>query len=318
MGKTLTIEEVSDWLKTNDNFLILTHRRPDGDTVGSAGALAQGLREIGKTAFVLNNPEITPRYSRFIEEYLAADGYKPEYVIAIDTASDNLLPKNGDKFIGAVSLCIDHHPSNSLSSEMTCIDSGAASCGEVIYEVLIALSGNISPVSAERLYVAVSTDTGCFVYANTNAKTLRVASLLVEAGAPNRKINRMLFRTKTRGRIRIESMITSGLEFHFDGKVAIAAITIEMMKSANAEEDDVDDIASVSGMVEGVQAGITIREMIPEKDCKVSVRTSPQISAQAICERFGGGGHSMAGGFSLEKPVNEVKKALLEVLKDFF
>jgi phosphoesterase RecJ-like protein len=318
MGRQLTIIETADWLRERDNYLILTHRRPDGDTVGCAGALAQGLREIGKTAYILDNPEITPRYSQFVDDCWVPDGFKPDHVIIVDTATYDLFPKNGDKYKDTVSLCIDHHPSNPLYAEYNCMDVTTASCGEVIYEILIALSGSISEKSAERLYVAVSTDSGCFAFANTTANTLRVASLLVEAGAPNRKLNRLLFRTKTRARMKIESMIVAGLELHFDGKVAISSITNEMMAAANADEDDVDDIASMPGTVEGVLAGITIREMTSTQDCKVSVRTSPLVDAHAISEHFGGGGHQMASGFSLEKSIPEIKELLLEVLKKSF
>jgi len=314
----ISIAETADWLKARDNFLIITHRRPDGDTVGCAGALAQGLQEAGKTAYVLYNPEITPRYARFVEEYWMLDGYKPEYTITVDIATYDLFPHNVGEYNSKISLCIDHHPSNSLYAELTCLDETVASCGETIYEILMALNGSISPRSAECLYAAVSTDTGCFVFANTTANTLRTAALLIEAGASNRKLNRMLFRTKTRSRIRIEGMINSGLEFYFDGAVAIATITREMMESAKAEEDDVDDIASMPGSVKGVLVGVTIREMTSLRDCKVSVRTSPQVNAGAISERFGGGGHPMAAGYTLEKTVAEVKKELLDVLKDFF
>jgi len=317
MGKRITIAETADWLSARDNFLILTHRRPDGDTVGCAGALAQGLREAGKTACVLFNPETTPRYSRFVEEYWTLDGYEPEHVITVDTASYDLFPKNGDGYIGNISLGIDHHPSNSLYADLTCLDDTSAACGEIIYEILIALNGSVSPRSAECLYAAVSTDTGCFAFANTTAKTLRTAALLVEAGASNRKLNRLLFRTKTRSRIRIEGMINSGLEFYFDGAVAIAVITREMMESTKADEDDIDDIASMPGSVKGVLAGITIRELTSTHDCKISVRTSPQVDAHSISERFGGGGHPMAAGFTLDKPVEEVKETILEALKDF-
>ena len=318
MGMCITVAETADWLRNRDNFLIITHRRPDGDTVGCAGGLAQGLREAGKTAYVLFNPEITPRYIRFVEEYWTLDGYIPEHTIIVDTATNELFPINGDDYIGKISLCIDHHPSNSYYSELTCLDKTAASCGEVIYEILIALSGNISPKSAECLYAAVSTDTGCFAFANTTANTLRVASLLVYAGASNRKLNRLLFRTKTRSRIKIEGMINSGLEFYFNGAVAIATITRAMMDSAKADEDDIDDISSMPGIVKGVSTGITIREMKSTHNCKISVRTSPQVDANAISQRFGGGGHPMAAGFMLDMPVEEIKEALLAELKDFY
>jgi len=314
----MTIVETAAWLKARDSFLIMTHRRPDGDTIGCAGALAQGLRESGKSAYVLYNPEVTPRYQRFVMNYRAPDGYTPEYVITVDTASAELFPKNSEIYAGAVSLCIDHHPSNTFYAENTCLDGGYASCGEIIYEILIAISGSISVRSAEHLYAAVSTDTGCFAFSNTTANTLRVASLLIEAGAPHKELNKLLFRTKTRSRIKIEGAIYSGLEFYFGGAVAISTIARDIMASAAASEDDVDDISSLPGAVEGVCAGITIREMTSPQDCKVSVRTSPSVDANAICKRFGGGGHSMAAGFTLNKTILEIKEALLETLKSFF
>ncbi|MDR0490259.1 MAG: DHH family phosphoesterase [Oscillospiraceae bacterium] len=314
----MTIAETAGWIKARDGFLIVTHRRPDGDTIGCAGALAQGLREIGKTAHVLYNPEITPRYSRFVEDYRAPDGYSPEHIITIDTASHSVFPKNGEAYFDAVSLCIDHHPSNSLYAEHTCLDGTRASCGEIIYDILIELSGVVSKASAERLYVALSTDTGCFAFANTTANTLRVASLLVEAGAPHRDLNRRLFRTRSRGRVNIEGMINSGMEFYYDGAVAIATITRKMIDIAGADEDDLDDIASIPGSIKDVTAGITIRELSGVRDCKVSVRTSPSINADVICARFGGGGHAMAAGFSLKSSVSEIKDALLKSLAEIF
>ena len=314
----MTAIETSDWLKARDGFLILTHRRPDGDAVGCAGALAQGLREHGKQAYVLNNPETTPRYRRFVEDYIAPDGYKPEFVITIDTASHDLFPKNGGEYIGAISLCIDHHPSNAHYAEYTCLDGSCASCGEIIYDILLSLNGSVSAISAEGLYVALSTDTGCFAFANTTANTLRVASLLVEAGAPQRELNRLLFRTKTHSRIKIEGLIFSGLEFYYGGAAAISTITRSMMEETGATEDDIDDISSIPGSIEGVLAGITIRELTSERDCKVSVRSGPLVNSHDICKRFGGGGHPMAAGFSLELSVFEIKESLLDVLAEFF
>ena len=317
IGRALSFAETTDWLRERDNFLILTHRRPDGDAVGCAGALAQGLREYGKKAYVLYNPETTQRYLPFIDEYWAADGYSADYIITVDTASYELFPKNGSGYIGAVSLCIDHHPSNTLYAANTCLDGSYASCGEIIFEILLSLCGNISTKSAEALYVALSTDTGCFAFANTTSNTLRVASLLVDAGAPQRELNRLLFRTKTRSRIKIEGMIFSQLAFYFDGAVAISKITRRMMEESAVTEDDIDDIASIPGSIKGVLAGITIRELTGERDCKVSVRSGPTVNSHDICANFGGGGHPMAAGFSLESSVTEIEGLLLEALPGY-
>jgi len=316
MNNIITPFETAYRLKEHDNYLLITHRRPDGDTIGSAGALAQGLREQGKTAYVLQNPEATPRYARFISDFLAPDDFKAEYIIAIDTATYDLFPKNAADYINSINLCIDHHKSNTLYADHVCLEAGRASCGEVIFDILMAMSGSISSITAERLYVALSTDTGCFSFSNTTSNTLYVASLLIEAGAPNKDLNKQLFRTKTRGRIKVEGMLTSGLEFHFDDRVAIASITNKMMETAKADEDDIDDIAALPSSIEGVCIGITIREMASPTDCKISVRTRAPYDAQAICEKFGGGGHMLAAGATIEKTIDEIKEMLMEVLGD--
>jgi len=318
MSKMLNVFETATWLKERDGFLVITHRRPDGDTLGCAGALTQGLRECGKTVFVLDNPEATPRYKRFVEDYYAPDDFEPEFIIAIDTASTDLFPRNADKYKDAVSLCIDHHKSNTGYAELVCVDSDRAACGEIVFDILMTISGSISSATAERLYVALSTDTGCFSFGNTTGNTLYVASLLIEAGAPHRELNKLLFRTKTHSRISIEGMLLSGLEYSFDNKVAIASITLKMMEESGADEDDMDDIAAIPSSIEGVGIGITIRELSSPNDCKISVRTRAPYDAQNICAHFGGGGHKLAAGCTMEKTVDEVKAALAEVLENVF
>ncbi len=113
-------------------------------------------------------------------------------------------------------------------------------------------------------------------------------------------------------------MITSGMEFYFDGAVAVATITRDMMDKAGASENEMDDVAAIPGSIEEVIVGVTIREMSGPKDCKVSVRTTPLVNASDLSARFGGGGHAMAGGFSLEATVQETKRRLLDALKDIF
>jgi len=316
MSKLLTPDEVAAWLKESDNFLIITHKRPDGDTLGSASALAQGLKEQGKTVFLLYNPETTSRYLQFVKQYHAPDDFTPEHIIAVDTATTELFPKNADKYKDSISLCIDHHSSNTLYAEKVCLNAENAACGEIIFDILMTMPGKVSPPTAERLYVALSTDTGCFSFGNTTAYTLYVASQLVYAGAPNKELNKVLFRTKSHGRIGMEGLITSGIEYHFDDKVAIASITRKMMETTGADEDDLDDIAALPGSIEGVCVGITIREMSSPQDCKLSVRTRSPYDAQEICAKFGGGGHKLAAGCTIEKTIPEAKTEVLKALKD--
>ncbi len=318
MKTEMNIRETARWLLARDNFLILTHLRPDGDTLGSAAALVRGLARAGKTAYILHNPEATPRYTTYVEKHWAPEDFIPSFIISVDTASEGVFQINGKEYLDKVSLCIDHHPSNSGYAELCCLDTEKSSCGEIIYELLLELNGDIDAETATSLYVAVSTDTGCFVFANTNANTLRVASELVDAGAPIGELNRELFRKKAKSRILLEAMITSRMAFYYDGAVAIAIITRDMMKEAGAGENEMDDVAAIPGSIEEVVVGITIRELTSPTDCKVSVRTTPLVNANALSARFGGGGHAMAAGFSLQATAEETRDMLLDALSEVF
>ena len=313
----MTPGETAAWLYERDGFLIVAHRRPDGDAIGCAGALAQGLRELGKTAYILHDSDTTKRYLSLAKDYWAPEGYRPNHVITVDTASADMLPDSAAEYISAVSLCIDHHASNTFYAQYTCLDPGRAACGEVLYDILKALPCGVSARSAEGLYVALSTDTGCFSFANTTANTLRTAAMLIDLGAPHTKLNRRLFRTKSRGRVKLEGLINEAIEFYCNDKAAIAYVTRAMLEVSGATEDDLDDIASIPGSIFGVLAGITIRELSSKQDCKVSVRTAPSVSAHGICQRFGGGGHPMAAGFIRAATVEQVKEDLVRVLDEF-
>jgi phosphoesterase RecJ-like protein len=253
-----------------------------------------------------------------VEKYWAPENFTPSFVLSVDTASEGVFPVNGKTYLDRVSLCIDHHPSNSGYAENCCLDTEKASCGEIIYELLLELNGGIDAEAAASLYVAVSTDTGCFAFANTTANTHRVAAALIDAGAPAGELNRELFRKKAKSRLLLEAMITSGLEFYFDGAVAISTITADMMENAGASENEMDDVAAIPGAIEEVVVGITIREMSGPADCKVSVRTTPLVNANELSARFGGGGHAMAAGFTIKATTEQTKRGLLEALGDIF
>ena len=313
----INIEQTAAWLRQNDDYLILTHRRPDGDTLGSACALVSELRNIGKSAYMLVNHEATSRFLDLAVDYWAPDEYEPKNIISVDTASAELLPDNAAPYADRISLCIDHHLSNRLDASLKCLDSSRAACGELVYDILIALCGKITPITAGCLYAAVATDTGCFVYANTTADSHKIASMLISAGAPHREMNKLFFRTKKISRVKLEAMIFSDMDFHFDGVVAIAIISHKMLRESGANEDDLDDVSALPGVVDGVKCAITIREL-KKNICKISVRTNPEISANGICARLGGGGHAMAAGATVEKTAEEAKAELLLILEEIF
>lgn len=309
----MNIKECAAWLNEHDDILILTHIRPDGDTLGGAAALCSALRRTGKNAALFNNPDITPKYMKYVKDFVS-DNFDFTCTLAVDVAEAHMLPAD---FTGAVDACIDHHLSNSHYAENLLLNGSKASCGEIVLEVIKQLCGNVTAQEASLLYMAVSTDCGCFRYANVTSETFAAASELLSYGAEVQKLNFDLFRQVSRARMTLEGGILSGLKYFFDGKVVAATVTRKMMSDAGATENDCDDIAGIPGKVEGCVVSLVIREM-GDKKCKVSVRSQKVFDSSALCARFGGGGHKMASGCTIEaspeKTLDMLISAIGEVL----
>lgn len=307
----MTIKECAAWLNEHDDILILTHVRPDGDTLGGAAALCSALHRTGKNAALYNNPDITPKYMKYVKDFVS-DNFDFTCTLAVDVAEAHMLPPG---FTGAVDACIDHHPSNSHYAENLLLNGSKASCGEIVLEVIKQLCGNVTAQEASLLYMAVSTDCGCFRYANVTSETFAAASELLQYGAEVQKLNFDLFRQVSRARMTLEGSILSELKYFFDGKVVAATVTRKMMSDTGATENDCDDIAGIPGKVEGCVVSLVIRELDDNK-CKVSVRSQKVFDSSALCARFDGGGHKMASGCTIEADPDETLKMLVSAISE--
>ena len=308
----MTTAEMTAALRDADGVLLLTHRRPDGDTLCSAAALCSALRRMGKAAALYPNPEITETYRAMTAPYLAPDGFAAACAVSVDVAGEEMLP---DGYEGGVDLCIDHHPSNAGFAPRSLVVPTKASCGEIVLELIEALCPPLTAEEANLLYAAVSTDTGCFRYGNTTAETLRAAAHLVESGAENYSLNRELFQSFSFARLRLEGMIYASLHSCRDHRVNVAVVTLQMMADAGATEDDCEDLAALPGRIRGSVVNITIRELA-EGRSKASVRTSEAVDAAALCAMFGGGGHKMAAGCTVDVPPAELERRMLAALDE--
>lgn len=310
----LSYQAAAQWLLDHDGYLILTHVRPDGDTVGCAAALCTALREQGKTAWVLPNPETTTIFTPYLEGLLAPEGYQPQTVVSVDMAARGLFPENAQCYLEKVDLAFDHHPSQEFFAQNTCLDAQRAACGELMFDV-IRQWGPVSQAVALPLYVAVSTDTGCFVYSNTSPATHAVAAALLATGIDFYPINRRHFRTRSFKRLQLESLLTAGMELLDEGQLAIVTLTLDMIAQVGAKEEDLDDISAFVGGVEGVHTGVTIRELRPGV-CKISLRTEPgELNASAVCGKLGGGGHAAAAGATVEGDPAYTRQVLVQAIR---
>lgn len=310
----MTISEAAALLRRQDNILILTHKRPDGDTVGCAAALCAALRALGKRAWVLPNRDITRLFVPYLEAYLAPEGVRPDSVVSVDVAGKGMFTPEGEVWLArGIDLAFDHHPSQEFFAGETCLDAGRAACGELMYDVVREL-GPVTAEIAAPLYLAVSTDCGCFQYGNTTADTHRVAAALMDAGIDYTAMNKCHFRTKSFKRLKLESMIVEGMHLYDDGRIAVAPVPLSMMAAVGATENDMEDIAAFVGQVEGVQTSVTIRELAGGR-CKMSVRTSGGLNATKVCALLGGGGHAAAAGCTVPGTVEEAERAILEAIR---
>jgi phosphoesterase RecJ-like protein len=312
----LTRREAARWLKARDNFLILTHRRPDGDTVGSAAALCLGLRKLGKQAWVLKNEEISDRFGWLVEGLTKEAVEEHDIVVSVDVASPGMLPKAFVPYQERIELRIDHHGTATSFTPNELVEPLSAACAEIIYDILEELGVALDKDIAQALYVGTSTDTGCFRFANTTAHSFRVAAACAEAGAPVFEINLEMFETNSLARLRIQGWMAENSRFLDDGKLVICAIPKAVEERLGVTEDDMDNISGFPRTIAGVKMAATLREN-KEDGVKMSIRAVPGYDAAAVCAKFGGGGHKGAAGASialpLEEAAKEVEKAMLAI-----
>lgn len=306
--------ECAAFLRAHDNYLLVTHQRPDGDTLGSASALCHALRRLGKTAHLYRNPEITETFAPFTAPYLAPEGFVPAVCVSVDAAEKKLLAHG---FSGEIALKLDHHVARGEQPENAVIWTHCAACGELVLALIDELLGAPDKEEANLLYMAISTDTGCFCYANTNSATFRAAARLCDAGADLPLLNKILFRTKSPARLALEGMVCSSLRSYRDHAINIAVITLDMLRRAGVTEDDCSDLASLAGQVRGNRVSITVRELsVAPPRSKVSLRTDGGVDASRVCARFGGGGHKMASGCELSLPPDETADAVRRAVEE--
>lgn len=311
---TITTAQAADFLRNHDGYLILTHVRPDGDTIGCAAGLCRALRQIGKTAYILENPEITELFTDYVEGLTIKEKFVADTVISVDIAARSLFPDPAKPYLDRVDLAIDHHPSQEFFAKATCLDSGKAACGQIIYEIVKQFA-DLTPEISEALYVAISTDCGCFQYSNTDAAVHRTAAELMESGFDPYPVNRKFFRTKTFKRLKLESLLTAGMELRDGGQTALVFLTRAMIDEVGASERDMDDISAFVGQIEGVKNGVTLKETA-DGHVKISLRTDPgDLNASKVCALLGGGGHAAAAGAMLEGTMEAVRRAVIDAIE---
>lgn len=311
--KRLSLRQTARYLKKHNNYIILTHASPDGDTLGSAYALYYALNEIGKVAEVIC-PEVIPEKYNYFARKTDHVTRENATVVAVDVADSKLLGSLKEEFGSVVDLCIDHHISNTEYAKNLYLDANAAAAAECIYDLISFMRVNINDITAKAIYTALATDTGCFKYSNVTEKTHRIAASLYEFNIDAPEINRLMFDTKSKKLLELEKMVLETAEYHFDDKCILLSVTAQMQEETSCSGTELEGIAVISRSVEGVKAGVTVKQT-GDSEFKVSLRTYEPLDASAICKKLGGGGHKAAAGASVKGSLDEVKATVLDAVK---
>lgn len=310
----IDLQETADLLQQSDNILLLSHAHPDGDTLGSATALARALKAMGKRVKVDCGDPIPKDFS-FMFDGLAAEDFEPQLIAAIDVADTKLLGRDFEgRYQGRIDLCIDHHGSNLLYADKVCLEADSASTAEMIYLLLKKMNAEITPVMASCLFTGVSTDTGCFRFSNTTVRTFEIAAELAKLGADTYNIIQVFFETKTKTFAALERLALDTMRLYFSDRCALMCVTQDMYKRSGSDESEVDRLSNLPRQIEGVLVGVTMREL-KDGSFKASVRTHGDIDASAICKRLGGGGHMGAAGCTLYGTRQQAINSLLKEIQ---
>lgn len=320
----LSFRELTAELEVPAPTLILLHRNPDGDAVGSAFALKEMLTQMGSITYCLCGNEI-PERLRFLSDEQTSilpealpDTFRAERVVAVDIASPvQLGALENTEFTKRIDLMIDHHK-NGTPFAKNYILPDAAATGEILFSLMEfwAENGKIKVTKglASRLYAAVSSDTGCFRYSNAAPKTHTCAAKLLSFGIDAADVNHRLFETKTLTELQAISAGISNLKLFGDGKIGVISFPYALKKSLGIADENLDVLIDYPRSVEGVKVAISIRQPSEENLFRVSVRSSCDFDVSALCAKFGGGGHCRAAGCSITAP--DMETAIASLIKE--
>ncbi|HET9418117.1 MAG TPA: bifunctional oligoribonuclease/PAP phosphatase NrnA [Chthoniobacterales bacterium] len=316
-----SFKEIARAICQHQRIAVLSHVRPDGDALGSQIALALSLQQIGKDVRVWNEDGMLEKYS-FVPraELVTKPPAEPEDVdlaIALDTAIQNRLG-TALTAIRATKLWIniDHHLSNPRYGDLVHIDDSAPATGQILFDLITSEKLPIDRDIAENLYVAISTDTGSFQYPKTTSRTFEIAAELVRVGLDVGAISTQLYENFPRRRVELLRELLRTMRFDGNGRVASFKLSLQTANELGVIPEDNEGLIDHLRAIRGVIVAVFFEEL-PDGKIRVSMRSKDErIDVCAICQKFGGGGHTLAAGARIRGTLSEVEERVLQAACD--
>lgn len=313
---TGSYEELASAIKDNDNFVISGHINADGDVIGSAFGLFLILRSLGKTVRISLDPPVVPKKYAFAQSTDVFGVNKIgefEVFIALECPMPKRLGALQDIALNSkILINMDHHGDNQFYGTVDFVDPEAASTTEIIYKLCSYLDAAITPEIANDLYIGLVTDTGKFQYSNTTEETLRIASELVAKGADPNNIFQSIYENISYGallqlgRMAVNAKIEDDVFIWSYIDKNAGGVTVDPGETENL----IDHLRAVSG------PEVSALLKIDESDIKGSLRSRGKVNVSLIAEKFNGGGHPNAAGFSAQMPMQEIVDKIKGLIKE--
>lgn len=310
-------------VRRHRRFLLTTHVRPDPDGLGSQLALADALEKLGKDVRLLIASNWPPRYD-FMDPQRRIARFEPpgdawrdtEAVVVLDTGTWNQLGDFGPflRELNAAKVVIDHHLSQDDLGALRLLDTAAEATGRLVYEAVQALGAPLSPQAADHLFAAVATDTGWFRHSNTTAATFDLAAALVRAGARPAYLYEQIYERTTLPRLRLMGLVLERMQVVEGGLVAWTEVRREDYPATGAIPQDTEDLVSFTRSIAGVEVGLVFMEQ-PADGVKVSFRARSRVDVAKVAGQFGGGGHRLAAGATLNTTLPEARERVLAAVR---
>jgi phosphoesterase RecJ-like protein len=312
------LHAIRDAILRRQRFLISSHARPDGDSIGSQLAMAYALRELGKEVRIVNRDPAPEHYFEFpgVEEIVIAERVDPAWgrfdAEIIMECGD--LQRTGVEGLGrGFVINIDHHVGNMMYGDINWFDGTASACGELVFDVIRELDVPLLPEIATHVYLAILTDTGSFHHSNITPRTFDVCRQVTEAGVNPAIMARRVFDSNSFGKLKLIGRLLDSMELHDDGRLAEMCLTQAMLDHADSTLNDTEGIINLPLTAREIQAVVFFKALEPG-EVRVSMRSKYDVDVRSIAVRYGGGGHTNAAGFNVSGEVQAVRKPIIDAL----
>ena len=317
--KIASFPEIREALRGYHRILIASHLRPDADAYGSMIAAALWLQSEGHEVTLWNEDGMIRKYSFLPSSELVTTPSKEplhfDAVLALDTSVKSRFGTILDGIAGSPYwICIDHHKTNEGYADLNLIDPTRPATGEILAEAFLSEGITITPEMAVNLFAAISTDTGCFQYEGTSARTYEIGAELIRRGVNVARLSRSLYENLPRRRFNLLRHALVNTRFSCNDRVASFALSLADVEELGIIAEDSEGIIDNLRSVEGVMAAAFLEEM-PEGKVRLSLRSKDTtFDASSLCAQFGGGGHPMAAGARITGEFAEVQERVLKAI----